>query len=189
MARRFIDDVRSDISTLLADNTVGAISPADLRSVFNDFVDSSISDQALLNADQEVTGYPVDLTFAQITTGVFTSQVGNEPPFLNCDFANGVISASPTAGFYYEVIGGLSFEAPSNVQVDIVITVDGVPREYIASSTGRGAGRPISATILAQSNPTPANAEFGIAIRAESAGTIDIVDAFLSVNINPTNSP
>ena len=45
MSRIFLDDLRADIAALFADNTIGAISPANLRGIMLDTIDSTIEDE------------------------------------------------------------------------------------------------------------------------------------------------
>ena len=62
MARRFLDDVRADIQSLLPDNITGEISPADMRTLLTDITDSTIQDECIITGD-------VGATFA--LTGAF----------------------------------------------------------------------------------------------------------------------
>ena len=68
MTRRFLDDIHSDVTTLFADNVTGNISPADLRSVFNDTLDSTIQDEADIFSTGPTAGIVLTGTFASLTT-------------------------------------------------------------------------------------------------------------------------
>ena len=75
MARRFLDNIRADVTTLLADNTTGLISAASMRLLFTDTIDSVISDEAGLGFASPVAAVPLTPNYALITG--YTSVAGD----------------------------------------------------------------------------------------------------------------
>ena len=190
MARRFLDNIRSDISTFLADNITGDISPADIRNILNDIIDSTIQDECGIVTSAPVAGYAIAATFTPITTGVFTEEIGGDGSFLTVSAAAGNVTLSSTAGFAYNVVGAISFAAPNNTEIEIVVLVDGVPKPYSPLGTGRGNNRPVTVYTDAIINPAPAGAVVQLGLRAPAgATTITIEDCVLGVTIQPTNNP
>ena len=190
MTRRFLDDIRADIASQMPDNTLGLITPAIVRNLLNDIIDSTIQDECGIVTSVPVAGFAVTTTFTPITTAVFTQDIGGDGSFLTVNAAGGNITLSSTAGFAYSVVAAISFEAPNNDEIEIVVLVDGVPKPYSPLGTGRGNNRPVTVYVDAIINPAPASALVQVGLRAPAgATTILIEDCVLGVTIQPTNNP
>jgi hypothetical protein len=187
MARRFLDDIRADIATLLPDNTSGLITPAIVRSILTDIVDSEYSDEGGMTGGEvlgvTVTGTPTPLS-------IFNTEIGALPGFITPNSGAGTITCSSTAGFTYSVYGVITFEADNNEPITLNITTDGIPRSVFSTGTGRGPGRPITLLVEGLVLSTPPNAVMQLTLNSDgSTEQIDILSSAFFVTIDPTNNP
>ena len=189
MSRIFLDDLRAAATALFADNTAGDISPADLRGVMLDTIDSTIEDEGGIYSVTPTLAIPTAVAYAELLN-IYTTDVGGDGTFLIPDFTLGTVTTSATAGFSYEVSAQLSFEGANNTQYDFTIMHDGVAVGVGESVTGRGSGRPVGVNITSLSLSTPASAVVTLAVQSpDGVSTIDILKASLFTIIKPTNNP
>ena len=190
MSRRFVDDIRADIDANLADNNTGDISPIDIRESMQDMCDSLTSDQAVLGLTTASPGFSVNTGWTVVN--VFDESSGDDSAgqgFLNIDQGAGTITTHATPGFSYRVLTGLSMEGTLNDRYDMTVLVDGVPAAYTSSVTGEGPDDPVGMHAEIIIGASTASSAIACAIRAESAGTIEILDCTMHVSIVPTNNP
>ena len=188
MARRFLDDVRSDINTLFADNIIGAITPARLRTSLRDIIDSTIQDEGVISISAPITGVVLPSTFTNLTG--FVNTLGGDGTFIKLEPSNNRIVTAATAGFTYTVFAGLSFEGVNNEEVEFAIGYNGVQGDYTPIATARGLGRPLALQIRGLTLSAAANTNLTFMARAvDGTATIDILDMYLAAIINPTNNP
>lgn len=187
MARRFLDDIRADIATLLADNTTGDISPADLRLVMLDIISSTIQDECLIVSTAPTLG--ISLTDSFSVLNVFQDSVGGDLEFLKPNVNNGSIVLSATPGWSYNIRAAVSLTANQNELVEFCILRDGVPALHRPDVNGAGGSRANSVVIFGSTLSNTANEVIQIGARAvDGSGDIDVQDAILEVTIMPTNN-
>lgn len=190
MTRRFLDDVRSDIATLFPDNAIGDISPADLRLVTTDMIDSTIQDECTIFGATPVVGHVTAATFEDITVG-FTDTQGGDGVFLKPNAAGGTIVTNTVAGFTYLIWGGISVELANGIAVNFVLRkANGNLISVPIGVTGRGAGNPVSVQLRGLMNAAATDEAVSLAVQTpDGASTIDIQVQSLTAIIEPTNNP
>lgn len=189
MTRRFLDDIRSDIVTLMPDNNIGAITPAITRGILTDMVDSTVQDEGAISANAPTLGIATTDSFTQLTTP-YAQNAGGDGDFITPDQINGEITTSSTAGFTYSLIGSIAFEGSANDPFEFVILEDGSPVGFITRETGEGNNDPVSSYVRTLIDAAPADAVYSIGVRTpEGNNTIDILDIELVAIIQPTNNP
>jgi len=189
MARRFLDDIRAAIDAQMPDNTVGAITPAIMRTTLKDMIDSTIQDEAFIYG---TTPTQINLTAAWVPVPVsfFQYQLGGDPDFLKINLATASITTAATAGFTYEAIAIVNMEAAQNNEAEFAIAINGVVSGLRVEVVGRGPGRSVNGIARDLSVSTPSNAVYTLMARAPSGGVSAIlVSAGLAVTVLPTNNP
>jgi hypothetical protein len=195
--RKFLDTVRSEMATKLADNTAGEISALDIREVLADIIDSTISDEAgyasstspILSMALTTTWRP--LTDANVTGGVvFDTAVGGDGDFLRMLPSVSGIQSSPIDGWSYNAKGAIDIDAPTNVPIEVAIGADGVPGTLVQTVIGT-AGVNFWGTYLERYLlSTPADTIFQILLRSPTGPTTaSISNRTLGLIILPTNNP
>lgn len=188
MARRFLDDIRDDVTTLFADNISGNISPADLRSVFDDTIDSVIQDEADIFSNAPTVGVVLTGTFAALTT-VYDVNGGGDGSFLTPSFSSGTITGSVTQGFSYTIRGAVTIAAGNNEEIEFAIGIDGVAEPFFATAVGDGV-RDQSISVGAFDRTAKISAVYTLMARAvDGAATITVDAVRLVAVIQPTNNP
>lgn len=187
MARIFLDNLKTNIATVFADNTTGDISAADLRGVFVDAVDSLKGDEAFLYGGI-TDNYLLTQTFA-IMAGVYNLATGDDGLFLKTNQAGGFITLATQAGWTYRINALISFRAPTNADVEFVISRNGTPTAFVVGVAGQG-NNTVSASMIASINASVSNENIGISARGVDGNvSIDILDLVLEVAVLPTNNP
>ena len=187
MARRFLDDIRADIISLLPDNTVGSITPAIVRGLLNDIIASTVQDEVamtsppstVLNLTPTPTEYPQ----------IFQAAIGNVPGFLTGNFTTGRFECSATPGWSYRFEFYLQAEGGQNNELGFQIMRNGVVVGERFEIITRGAGRGVTASAAWYEISAPANATYSIAISSPGSDTFTITNAFALAAIVPTNNP
>lgn len=189
MARRFLDDIRADIASRIADNDVGAIDAADVRTPLLDMMDSVITDEATLDVD---TG-KIDLstTTAWATYATYDSSAGDDGDFLKINQGAGTVTGSSTAGFSYLITASMSAIFPPARAMNVSVGVNGNPVGFIAGAPGDGAGDPVTLSTTFFVRSAGSNDVFSLLWQTDQAITsnVDVPDARLTVVIWPTNNP
>ena len=189
MPRKFLDNIRTEISTLFADNTTGDISAADLQQVTLDMVDSLAQDEGFIYGD--VTTAPIALTATPIpiSTG-YTTSVGGVPGFVILNQAGGSIQLGPTAGFSYELKAQITIATTVNEEVHFQLGVNGSPVGYIGSISGAAGGNEVSVAVEFIRLTSLSNEVWQIYASApDGAATMTINSIFLFAAVLPTNNP
>jgi hypothetical protein len=187
MARRFLDDIRADLLTLLPDNVVGEISPADVRGILRDIIDSTVQDEAAMTSPPSV---PLNLTPVPTEyPAIFDASIGGLPGFLTPNPTTGRFELSPTPGFSYQVEFFIQAEGQQNAEVNINIMQNGVPVGESYEIVCRGPGRGVSTSARWIELSGLANMTYGIGISSPTSASISVTNAFGLAVIVPTNSP
>ena len=189
MSRRFLDDVRADLTALLV--TGGATTAPELNALLIDTIDSSIQDESVIASNAPSLAVATAIAFAPLTTGIYDVEVGGDASFLIPDIVNGNITTSSTAGFTYELEGKVSFnDLGANIAIDFCILKNGVQEGFIAELTGGGGTRSRTASFSHITLSAGASDVFQIGVQTPVAvNTIDINSIALSCTIQPTNNP
>lgn len=194
MSRRFLDDIKTDIASLMADNGTGDFTLAQDRIIRVDTIDSTIDDEAAIYSSTPVAG-PIATTiaFSSLTTGLYDTAIGDDSvggAFLNTDPTNGVIVSKNIAGFHYNIEAGVNFTPSNGVTYDFSIGINGVEGFRTASVTGQPGGDPASISLKRISLSTPLSASFSLMCRTpDGVDSLDIIEAVLIATIKPTNNP
>jgi len=198
MARKFLDEVRTDITTKLADNTTGDISALDVREVLRDLLDSSISDEAaftnaltppVVSMALDATWKP--LTDANVTGGVaFDMVVGGDAEFLRMLPSDSGIRGSAVAGYSYNVKGSISIDAATNTSIQVAMGMNGEPGVLVQTIIGTNGVRFTGAYLERYILSAPADALFQLLVRApDGPTTASISSRGFGAIILPTNNP
>lgn len=193
MSRRFLDDIKADITSMMADNASGDFTLAMDRAIRNDTIDSTVEDEAAIYTAVPVPG-PIATTvaFSSLTTGLYDTAIGDDSAaegFLNTDEVNGTITGSATPGFTYDLRALLSFTPANGVTCDISIGVDGVEGFHIGSTTGQPGGDPATVSVDRIIKSASASSVFTIMVRTPAGvSSLTIVSAALIAIIKPTHN-
>jgi hypothetical protein len=190
VSRRFLDDVRADLTGLLVDNVSGNIEASDLLPLLIDLSDSTIEDESAITGPS--VGILVNTAVAWAPIGlVYTGETGGDVDFLKLDQAAGTVQGSSTPGYTYSVTGFVSYtDGQANRQVDLAVLRDGAPVGFIARTAGRGNGRPLTASFAHLNLSSDADAVYQIGIQTpEGVNSIELLDIALGLTIRPTNNP
>jgi len=205
MARRFIDDVRAEISAsnqLVTDtiytNDTKEISGDDIQApmithgdCMLDLADSCIQDEAQLVGNSEIEDVNLNANWLSLGAGIYTGSSGNDADFLKIDQANGKITTATTAGFSYTIFGQVALQAVLLESIEFAVGFDGVPVGFINPVIGVGTNDGLAGTVRYFSRSTPSDTEITLMLRApDGSATIDILETIeLSVVVLPTNNP
>jgi hypothetical protein len=130
MTRRYTDQLIQELPNELPDNTTGAITPATLRQMITDVVQSLRPALAGIAGDHMAAPKLLTLNNATwtpiLTSGLFTGGAGSSPEELDFNLTNGSLVVK-LAGYNHFVSSVLSFEGPNGRLLDLAIGVNGVP--------------------------------------------------------------
>ncbi len=188
MARRFLDDIRTDIANEMADNVLGDITPAIMRARLNDLIDSTIGDEADLFSTSSTAGIVLTGTFASLAT-IYDAEAGGDGDFLNTAFAAGTITGTSTPGFTYTIAASITVMGANNEEIEFAIGINGVAGDFFATLVGDGL-RAYSVSLIGLDRSASASAVYTLMARAsDGAATITVDAVRLVVVIQPTNNP
>ncbi len=188
MSRKFLDDIKTDINTLWADNITGNISPADLRGPIIDSIDSLKQDEGQIASTAPTIGLVLTGTFQDLIT-TYDIESGDDGSFLKTFFASGQIQSSATPGFSYQCVGRVTVEAANNETIEFSVGINSVPIGFIGALTGN-ANNDLSVDFSHFERAASANDNFTLMARAaDGAATIDIQAILMTLIIWPTNNP
>lgn len=186
MARKFLNTIRSEVQTLLADNTTGNISAAEMRQVIVDTLDSTYESSAYVVSNAASPGTVVTATPAIIPMASPVSSSA-EPTWLLANAINRQVSVlAPAVGFAVSAIVEATIEAANNDVIEFAIFQNGVATRWTAEATGRGAGRPASISlggILIGSVGT-----IDLRVSSPAGSTVNFLTSSMIVSVRPTNA-
>lgn len=187
MTRRFLDDVRGDVTALLV--TGGNTTAPQLSGLLIDTIDSSIQDECSIASTAPTANLATTAAFVPLS--VYGEEHGGDGSFLTPSFTNGVVTTSPTAGFTYSISCIVTIEDLQNgIPCEFVVMQNGVPEGLAFALTGDGSNDPVTITIRHLINAAPANAVYSIGIRTPNgANSLDVVAIEMIAIIHPTNNP
>jgi hypothetical protein len=187
MTRKFLNTIRSEITTLLADNTTQDITASELRQVVGDILDSTYESSAYVYSGAASPGEVLTNTYVVVPMASPVSAQA-EPTFLTANAANRQVNVLAAAvGFAISAVVEATVTVPNNEVVEFAIFQNGVATRWTAetSGSGGGAGDPHSISlggVLIGSVGT-----IDLRYRCPTGATITVLSASLLVSMRPTN--
>ena len=209
MARRFLDNVRTDLTAALATvqatiftNAAQAISGDDVQNAFNifeplwqDMFDSGVQDEAGLGGSTSMT-FTADVAWTPINdltappVIAYDDVQGGDADFLKVDQADGSITTTATPGFSYESLGAVSIDAGNGIVVEAAILRDGIPTVLVGSIVGTGGVRSQSIYVTSYLTSHTPNQKYQLGVRAPAGPTsVTLTPRNFGLIIVPTNNP
>lgn len=187
MARLFLDTLKQNIATNIPDNAVGAVTPAIIRSIMTDIIDSTTNDEVEMWTSATVG--PIALTGTYQDLLVFDTVEGGDA-FLIPNAPAGSITTGPSAGFSYRVIAQIQYTAGNNEQVEFVMAAGGIPFSFVSGYTTPNNGAQVTALVDVFANSVPANTVVTLQAKAlDGTATINVLQSSFLMAILPTNNP
>jgi hypothetical protein len=184
MPRLTFSGLQAEIAALLPDNTSGEISPADVRGVVTDIIDTfqpagagiyrtADASQALTTADTKLTVFDTTLTsFGE--SGVIIPSAAN-------DTIDTLLIGVHTLSVNLQAEGGAND--------DLIVTVyrNGVPTAVAGEIALRGAGNKVEFTLsFPMQAPSPGPHEFSLYVRLRSGtGNVTFSNAIFTLTYIP----
>ena len=189
MSRRFLDDIRNDLTGLLV--TAGQTTAPELNALLIDMIDSTIQDEAAISSNTLSSGIATTTSFVSLTSDIYDSTIGEDAVFLKTSFTNGTITTTSTPGFTYEIAAKASIDGiDQNTSIEFTIMADGVAVGFVGATTGGHGSRPLSVDVTYIDVSVPADTVYTLGVRtADGAETINILSIVLGATIKPTNNP
>jgi hypothetical protein len=195
MTRMFLDDWEAQMQSLIAANSSGDISADDFQTVFTNLKDSVIQDESVLQGSVAQT-ITIDENWVSLSDALlagpemFDTVIGGDGVWLIVNRAAGTITTTSTPGYTYKILGAVTIDAATLVEVEATIGLDGVPGNFIASLVGTGGSRELSMSFSRLDLSAPASGVYTLMVRAPNGSTnITIAPRQFGVIIEATNNP
>jgi hypothetical protein len=185
MTRKFLDTIRGEINTLLADNTSNDITAGELRQVVGDILDSTYASSAFVASGAASPGQALTNTYAPVPYATPSTRSG-EPSFLSMSAAGVCTVLAAAAGFGLDVVYEATVTVPNNELVEFAIFQNGVATRWTAETSGNGGTNTYSVSlggILVGSAGT-----IDLRYRCPTNATISVLSASLIVSVRPTQA-
>ena len=198
MARDFIDNIKAAMLGVggIEDNNTGLVTPADVRAILTDMMDSLKEDEANLYstaASSFTFPTPNDTWGVVGGAGIYDVATGDDSlgdAFLNVDQTAGTVTGKDVDGYSYEFFCNITIDdIPNNREIYLCVSQNGTPISE-TSLTGRGINDPVSRSWSTFLQTATANDVFALSIKDPiAAATVVDIDSvnFLTV-IKPTNN-
>ena len=180
--RKSIVELETQADSTIEDNTTGAISPADVRAMFKDFLNAIRPAYGILqqtgNPNQNLGLTPVKM--------LWNNAQDSDINQTNSSAANGSISRLERGTSTITV--SVDVECQSGRFITATIYKNGVATPWRVTTTGAGSGNPVgmSVTMIDYADP---EAYYEVFLSAETANTNTIVSNGACVlRIDPVNS-
>lgn len=143
MTRKTLAALKVEIAALLPDNTAGEISPADLRTVLDNAIDSLNTVVAMSYGSPNVT-FATTATVQKLPANFFTAVINDDITVLEGRAgAAGDLIARSNVG-QLQVAFDVSLSGGNNVQYDFRVLRNGVALPPIFRESTQGAGNPVT---------------------------------------------
>lgn len=192
MTRKFLDDLRTEIVAAFPDNTAGLITPAALRVVAEDTVDSLAIDESTIfrQAASGSTTLAVGITPTDIVAVADANITDANMDNTAADEANGRWTSGDVGGRSYRIQAHASVELGNNMTFILGFSINGTPAPFQSFTSGRGAADPISLSLNAPLDAVPASATIQMfCITPDGAETVTFQAFAAEYIILPTNNP
>lgn len=183
MTRRTITALYAQAQATIEDNVAGAISPADVRNMFLDFLDTIRPSYGAMSIVTPVVKAltTVDSTFA------WETQVAAQAPDYTVTLASGTITrASGPASA--NITFSIDCQAPNNSIVTFTLYVDGVVTAWATSNTSTSATDVQSFAFSALNYSANASITYQIRAKISSSGNVTLSNGALVVQNIPVNT-
>jgi hypothetical protein len=183
MTRRTIVELIAQANATLEDNVIGAISPADVRNMVLDFLDTIRPSYAVINI---VAGISKAVTTAYSTFAWATTYIAQAPDWTTslasgtCQRSGGPATTRIT--FNADVV------APNNSITTFGLFVNGVETNFAVSNTSTSSTDRQSFSLAAIVYDTSATIQYQIQVKSTAAGNIVISNAVLACENVPVNT-
>jgi hypothetical protein len=187
MALKFIQDIKTEINTLLPDNSVGLITPALMRTVLQDMTDSLYTRAAALQGNHEAVPVPQLLTAIPTNYPALYNQLFNlNPSQFDADLVAGTITLL-VAGFAIDWRLEMVGEGANGTEFVGQLYKNGIAESRIQMATvATGAGELHSVEASGFTVGVVAGDVFEL--RLSGTGTITFTDISVSSFLVPTFS-
>lgn len=180
MARKSIQELISQANATLADNNVGAITPAEVRGMFLDLLNAIKPAYAGMG----VVGAAVTLNIAPALV-VMNQQLNSSPSEFTITLPASTLARLERGTTYLNV--DVDVEAPANRFIRVQLFKDGVATGADVTVNGAGAGNPVSGSFSWIDYADPA-ATYTLVASAEIDGVAATLSASVLAQIQPVNS-
>ena len=192
MSRKFLDDIRAEITSQMPDNNVGLVTPAIVRGIMQDIVDSTVEDVAFIyRTGGPLVGYARTATAALLPTLFDANYLATNMDGVATQQAAGTITLGNVAGRQYKGTFNITFEGANGSEVQAGLFIGGVLSPlWGAAASVPAANRQVTITMPWYINKSVASQVIGPALwLPNGAGTIDVTAVQFSCSIMPTNNP
>jgi hypothetical protein len=184
MPRLTFAALQAEVAALLADNTTGDITPADVRQVFNDMMDT------FQPASSGLTGEPpaaLSMTTTDAKVAVFDTALSNvgQAGVITPNIANDSIATSLVG--IHRLDFTTSVEGPNNDDLIFTIYRNGTPTVVATEAALRGNGNRVEVTMtfpFTAPGPGPNTFEVRARLRA-GAATVTFANTIFVVSYIP----
>lgn len=137
MPRMALNDLQTQINTLLPDNITGLISPADVRTMLIDTIQSLQPAWSFMWGDHQALPIVINVSgsWAPIAGADLYTDTGlSDPSELPVNPATGSMAVQ-FADFVHYTSGSITLSGPTGREISLAIGHDGVPINGIAATT------------------------------------------------------
>lgn len=181
MARKSMNELRAQAAADFPDNVAGLITPAKLRTMFEDFINAVAPAYALMSR----TGGAVTLGLTPTVVTMTTAQDSN-PSETTTSAAAGTIARAERGTSYINV--DCDIEAPTNRFVTFRLYKNGVATGGDVTVNGAGAGNPVAGSFSWTDYADPA-ATYDIRATCETNGiSVTLTNVSVLLQVMPVNS-
>jgi hypothetical protein len=143
MTIRSIVDLLAEVNAKINDNNVGDITPAELRQLFVDLLDTVSPAYGAI----ECSGDSISTTATPQVVAPFTASINATAGYYTVNLTNGsvtrLIASASIAGATDFIIVDGAVEGGNNELVTLALYKNGAPTPYEVGVTCQGAGRPV----------------------------------------------
>ena len=191
MSRKFLDDIRDEINTQMPDNNVGLVTPAIVRGIMQDIVDSTVEDVAFIYRTGGILTYARTTTPALLPNLFDANYLATNMDGVTTQQAAGTITLGNVAGRQYKGTFNITFEGANQAEVNAGLFVGGVLTPlWGAAASVVAANRQTTITMPWYINKSVASQVIGPALwLPNGAGDISVTAVQFSCSIMPTNNP
>ena len=192
MTRKYTDELKSELTTTLPDNSTGLITPALLRGVIEDVIDSLRPAWAGIRADHSAApvSFATSATWTKINAaGLWTVGGQSDNSEFSYDLVNGEL-VTKFANYNHLCQAAINFAGTTNVEYQFSLAMNGVPLGTLVSVDGDGAGRILQAADMAIIISTAVNDRISLMVRSPGgASSIQISQADVFGQMQTTRYP
>ena len=134
MTRKYSNDIRAEIDTLVPDNTTGQVTPAGIRQIMHDIVDSFTPAYGAL---RRTASTMVALTTTPTKLVVY-DEVVRSTPELVASAANDTITATRAGSYNFSFTSSLSGQNNSDIVMELFRNGLSTPWRALTTTTGAG---------------------------------------------------